>query len=75
MINPTSLEEQKTIVKQLLMATDYAVLSDVAIDNQDEFENYRDELRNILKSDRLLAIPTNTPDPVWSDTSIQATAE
>jgi hypothetical protein len=47
---PTSKEEAKNFAKELLAETDYTVLPDSEVSNQEDFIWYRKYLRNILRN-------------------------
>jgi len=62
-----TIEKQKELIKQRLQDTDYAMLSDVAIDNKDEFTTYRYHLRQMYFADyEIQGIPV-PPDPIWTE--------
>jgi len=56
----------KSQAKQLLSATDWSILPDVALINKSNFETYRAELRELVLNP--VANPTfpTEPTPVWS---------
>ena len=56
----------KERAKQLLSATDWSILPDVALINKSDFEAYRAELRELVLNP--VANPTfpTEPTPVWS---------
>jgi hypothetical protein len=56
----------KIQAKQLLAATDWSILPDVALINKSNFETYRAELRELVLNP--VANPTfpTEPTPVWS---------
>ena len=56
----------KSQAKQLLVATDWSILPDVALINKSDFETYRAELRELVLNP--VANPTfpTEPTPVWS---------
>ena len=56
----------KSQAKQLLAATDWSILPDVALINKSDFETYRAELRELVLNP--VANPTfpTEPTPVWS---------
>jgi tRNA G37 N-methylase Trm5 len=56
----------KERAKQLLSATDWSILPDVALINKPDFEAYRAELRELVLNP--VANPTfpTEPTPVWS---------
>ena len=56
----------KERAKQLLAATDWSILPDVALINKSNFETYRAELRELVLNP--VANPTfpTEPTPVWS---------
>jgi len=62
-----TIEEQKKLIKQRLQDSDYAMLSDVAIDNKDEFTTYRYHLRQMYFADYEIQIIPEVPDPIWTE--------
>ena len=63
---PFNENEAVATAKALLAATDYAMLSDVHIENVPEFETYRKTLREIMKNPKLPIFFSPIPQPVWS---------
>jgi len=55
----------KNKAKALLSATDWAVLPDVGLENQDAFVFYRLNLRNLVKSPITDPVWEAEPTPVW----------
>jgi len=62
-----TFEEQKELAKKYLAETDYAMLSDVAIDNQEFFISYRAHLRDIIYGVEKVDIVPDPPHPIWTE--------
>lgn len=60
------LDVCKQQAKQLLAATDWSVLPDVGLANQDDFVFYRLNLRNLVKNPVANPVFGTEPTPVWS---------
>lgn len=56
----------KEKAKQLLAETDWAVLPDVGLANQDAFVFYRLNLRNLVKSPVADPVFEDVPQAIWS---------
>lgn len=56
----------KVKAKALLSQTDWAVLPDVGLANQDAFVFYRLNLRNLVKNPVADAVFEAIPEPIWS---------
>jgi hypothetical protein len=56
----------KAQAKALLAATDWAVLPDVSLANQDDFVFYRLNLRNLVRDPVANPVFGTEPTPVWS---------
>jgi hypothetical protein len=52
--------------KQLLAKTDWAVLPDVGLANQDAFVFYRLNLRNLVRNPVTDPVFESEPTPIWS---------
>lgn len=63
---PYNETEAKETAKALLAATDYAMMSDVEIENRAEFEGYRAYLRMIMKDPVMPVFLHDIPQPIWS---------
>jgi hypothetical protein len=61
-----TVEEYKAQIKQYLIDTDYVMLSDVALDNKDEFVSYRAFLRECYKKPDLCLVVGGPPNPIWT---------
>lgn len=59
-------EECKSKAKTLLAQTDWAVLPDVGLANQDVFVFYRLNLRNLVKNPVADPVFEAIPTPIWS---------
>jgi hypothetical protein len=66
-MSPT--EETKNAIKNALAETDWSQLPDVALDNKNQFVNYRTMLRLFLTDAPAGYIPSAPPEPVWTQTS------
>lgn len=55
----------KDKAKALLAASDWAVLPDVGLENQDSFVFYRLNLRNLIKNPVIDPVWESEPTPVW----------
>lgn len=62
------LEECKAKAKGLIAASDWAVLPDVDILNRVDFENYRNELRTMIRNPIRNPVWPIEPQPVWTTT-------
>lgn len=60
------LKETKDEAKKRIAATDWSVLPDVGLDNQDAFVAYRSILRNLIKNPVANPSWPTEPDPIWS---------
>ena len=49
----------------LLVETDYAMLEDVEISNEEDFKNYRSDLRSIMSSGTDQHVFYVPPEPAW----------
>ena len=56
----------KAKAKELIAATDWAVLSDVGLENQAEFVAYRAELRGLIITPVADPVWPTEPQPIWS---------
>lgn len=56
----------KETAKALLAQTDWSVLPDVGLANQDEFVFYRLNLRNLIKNPSVDAVFEDIPTAIWS---------
>lgn len=56
----------KAKAAELLAATDWAVLPDVGLANQDDFVFYRLNLRNLVRNPVANPVFGTEPTPVWS---------
>jgi len=74
-MNLQTKEEVKAKAKEWLLATDYAVLSDVQIDNKDEFLLFRKTMRELVTQDisSFYFDENFFPKPKW--TVVEATPE
>jgi len=68
MITFNTLEEVKAYAKQQLEKTDYTVLSDVNLNNKQEFVNYRSLLRLQYFNPNFTPFPIE-PTPIWNNTN------
>lgn len=59
-------DECKAKAKQLIAATDWAVLPDVGLQNKTEFEAYRAQLRALIVTPVANPVWPTEPSPVWS---------
>ena len=57
----------KDQAKQLIANSDWSVLPDVNITNKSEFENYRNQLRNLIINPVEDPIFPQEPNPIWSN--------
>jgi hypothetical protein len=68
-LSAVTTQAQKDICKEkaktLLAATDWAVLPDVGLSNQDAFVFYRLNLRNLVKDPVVEPVWESEPTPVW----------
>lgn len=60
------LQQVKAKAKVLLAQTDWAVLPDVGLANQDAFIFYRLNLRNLVQNPVVDPVWETMPEPVWS---------
>ena len=65
LINQKPFDECKAKAKQLIAATDWAVLSDVGLVNQAEYVTYRSALRAYIISPVAEPQWPTEPEPVW----------
>jgi hypothetical protein len=56
----------KSKAKQLLAKSDWAVLPDVGLANQEQFIFYRLNLRNLVKNPVINPVFETEPNPVWA---------
>ena len=61
------LEACKEEAKRRLAATDWSVLADVGLQNQDAFVFYRLNLRNLVRNPVADPVWEVEPQPVWSE--------
>lgn len=59
-------DECKFKAKQLIAATDWAVLPDVNLQNKADFELYRAQLRALIVTPVANPVWPTEPEPVWS---------
>lgn len=59
-------DDCKEKAKQLIAATDWSVLPDVALQNKSEFEAYRAQLRALIVTPVANPVWPTEPLPVWS---------
>lgn len=59
-------DDCKVKAKELLSQTDWAVLPDVGLTNQDAFVFYRLNLRNLVKNPVVDPVWETIPEPIWS---------
>lgn len=64
--NLAKLEDCKSKAKQLIAATDWAVLPDVNISNRADFEAYRATLRNLILNPVVDPVFPVEPQPIWN---------
>lgn len=72
-----NVNETKSKLKELLQQTDYAVLSDVLLDNKDDFLAFRTMVRQYLTDENFLTEMDSAgvnfldqlviPEPVWTE--------
>lgn len=71
-LNPPPLTEEqlkeqcKNTAKQLLALSDWSVLPDVNLSNQQDFQNYRSVLRQLVVVPVVDPIYPVEPEPVWA---------
>lgn len=66
LINQKPFDECKAKAKQLIAATDWAVLPDVGLANKADFEAYRSALRAYIINPVAEPQWPTEPEPVWS---------
>jgi hypothetical protein len=67
----------KQKAKECLASTDYAMLSDIAITNLDDFKQYRWIMRNIIMGNINASLEDplfELPQPVWADSASDVTS-
>lgn len=60
------LDQTKAKAKELIAATDWAVLPDVNLQNKQEFETYRATLRGLITNPVAEPEWPTEPQPIWS---------
>lgn len=63
---PFPPELTKSIAKEKIAATDWAVLPDVGLANVTAFETYRAALRELIKNPVADPVWPTEPQPIWS---------
>jgi hypothetical protein len=61
--------ETKEYAQKMLYATDWVTCSDVALDNLNDFINYRKSLRQACLNPKPNFIFDSCPEPIWSTPS------